>query len=66
MIALLIALLYLVVYVIVGIIIVEIVCWLIGLFTTVPPKIKQLLYALVGIFALLYLINMLPLLHFPK
>lgn len=66
MIALLIALLYLIVYVIVGIIIVEIICWLIGLFVPVPPKIKQLLYALVGIFALLYLISALPLLHFPR
>lgn len=59
MLSFLVSLLILVLYAIVCALVIEIVCWAIGLFIAVPPKIKQLLYAIVGIILLIYVIQML-------
>lgn len=55
----LIALLYILLYAVIGCIVIELIWWIITQFFAPPPKIKQLLYALVGVVILIYLIQLL-------
>ncbi len=57
MLSLLISFLVLVLYAILCILVIELICWLIGLFLPVPAKIKQLLYAIVGVILIIWLVQ---------
>lgn len=57
--AILIALLYLLLYALGAILVLELVLYIVGLFLAVPPKVRQLLYAIIGVFVLLYAIQLL-------
>lgn len=56
---LLVALLYLLLYALVTVLVIELVLYVLGLFFTIPPRVKQLLYAIAGVFFLLYVIQLL-------
>lgn len=48
-------------YVLVGVVIIEIVLWVLALLIpTFPPRLRQLLYAILGICVLIYLVANIP------
>lgn len=55
---LLIALLFLALYAVIVLIVIELIFYVIGLFFTFPPKIKQLIYAIVGVIFLIKLLQL--------
>jgi hypothetical protein len=49
--------LYLLLYALVAVLVIELICYILGLFLAIPPKVKQLLYAIVGVVLLIYVLQ---------
>lgn len=63
------ALLYLLLYTLVGVLVIELILWILALIFTVPPRLRQILYAILGVCLLIYLTQLLAggtLLHLPR
>lgn len=58
---LLLFILLLLLYVLVGVVVIEVILWVLALLIpTFPPRLRQLLYAILGICVLIYLVAHLP------
>lgn len=56
---LLVALLFILLYALVACLVVELILLIVGLFFAVPGKVRQILYAIVGVCVLIYIIQVL-------
>lgn len=55
----LVTLLFILLYAIVAVLILEVIFWIIGMFIAVPPKIRQLVYAIVGVIFIIWIVQLL-------
>lgn len=51
------AILTIILYALVACLILELVFWIIGLFLPVPPKIRQIVYAIVGVLFIIWIVQ---------
>lgn len=55
----LIALLYVLLYAVVACLVLELIFWILAMFLTIPGKVRQLCYAIVGVLILIYIVQVL-------
>lgn len=51
------AILYLLLYALLMVLVLELIFWIIGMFIPIPPKVRQILYAIAGVILLIYLLQ---------
>lgn len=49
--------LFLLLYALIAVLVIELICYILGLFLVIPPKVKQILYAIVGVVLLIYVLQ---------